>query len=58
MACKCMYCMYMGSTEEVDHPERRSNMISDIRWLYVEVEQQVGPVLESKTSADRAVARD
>lgn len=33
-------------------------MRSDIPWMYVEVKQQVKPVSESKTNADRAVAHD
>lgn len=52
-----MYCTYMSSTEEVDQ-KGLSNMRSDIPWRYVEVEQQVEPVSESKTNADRAVAND
>lgn len=33
-------------------------MRSDIPWVYAEVDQQVEPVSESKTNADRTMAND
>lgn len=50
--------VHVHEFNRIGRSERPSNMRYDIPWVYAEVGQQVEPVSESKTNADRAVAND